>query len=224
MASMFGTTGKKRAASKAAPARSLATRSGFARAPHAVRIIGGIYKRTPIPVADVPALRPSPDRVRVKAFDWIAHLRPDLSAAHGLDLFAGTGSLGFELVSRGAAQVTLVEREPRLLANLRALRARLNATPVEIIAGDALMVARTLPEASFDLIFLDPPFAAGTANTGLVEAALAAAWRLLAQDGLVYLESAARLDDAEAAAAGFQVVRAARAGRVFFHLLRRADA
>jgi len=224
MAKTLGTTRKKRAASKAAPVRSLATRSKFAHAPHAVRIIGGTYKRTPIPVADVPGLRPSPDRVRVTLFDWIAHLRPDLSGARGLDLFAGAGSLGFELASRGAAHVTLVEREPRLLANLRALCARLHATSVEIVAGDAFTVARRLSAAGFDLIFLDPPFATDPTDAGLVDAALAAAQRLLAAEGLVYLESATPLDDGRAAAAGFVIVRAARAGRVFFHLLRRADA
>jgi len=204
-------------------------RSKFTHAPHAVRIIGGRYKRTPIPLADVPGLRPSPDRVRVTLFNWIAHLRPDLSRTRGLDLFAGAGSLGFELASRGAEHVTLVEREARLLANMRALCERLHADSVEVIGGDAFAVARTFPEASFDLIFLDPPFEGGTddvgvAGQGVANAALATARRLLASNGLVYLESATPLDAAQAAGAGFAVVRAARAGRVHFHLLRRADA
>ena len=221
MRKTLAATGKKRAATKAAPARSLATpsRTLFARAPHAVRIIGGVYRRTPIPVADVPGLRPTPDRVRETLFNWIAHLRPDLSHTRGLDLFAGAGSLGFELASRGAARVTLVERDPRLLAHLRALRERLHATQVEIVAGDALAAARRWPDASFDLIMLDPPFEAG-----LTDSALAAARRLLAEDGLVYLESGAPLGDAQASAQGFGIVRAGRAGRVHFHLLQRRDA
>src|SRR5512135_2652478 len=91
----------------------------FAAAPMHVRIIGGQWKRTPLPVADAPGLRPSPDRVRVTVFNWIAHFFPDLGACSGLDLFAGTGALGFELASRGAARVTLVERNPALVAGLQ---------------------------------------------------------------------------------------------------------
>jgi 16S rRNA (guanine(966)-N(2))-methyltransferase RsmD len=221
MRKTLGAVGKKRAATKAAPVRSLATpsRSQFAHARHAVRIIGGAYKRTPIAVADVPGLRPTPDRVRVTLFNWIAHLCADLSSTRGLDLFAGAGSLGFELASRGAAHVTLVERDPRLLANLHALRERLNANQIEIVAGEAFAVARRWPDASFDLILLDPPFEAG-----LTDAALTVAHRLLTGDGLMYLESGTRLDNSRAAAQGFEIVRAARAGRVHFHLLRRRDA
>jgi 16S rRNA (guanine(966)-N(2))-methyltransferase RsmD len=211
---------KKRAATRAASPRSLATRaSPFGAAPHAVRIIGGLYKRTKIPVADVPGLRPTPDRVRETLFNWIAHLMPDLAQARGLDLFAGAGALGFELASRGAAHVTLVERDQRLLANLRTLRERLDASNIEIVAGDAFAVAQRLPEAGFDLILLDPPF-----DAGLNEPALKAARRLLARDGLVYLESGSEFTAAQAAAAGFEVVRAARAARVHFHLLRPRDA
>ncbi len=226
MAKTLGKTGKKRAAPKAAPAQSLATpsKSRFDRAPHALRIIGGIYRRTRIPLVDVAGLRPTPDRVRETLFNWIAHLRPDLSRLRGLDLFAGSGALGFELASRGAAQVMLVERDPRLLDALRALRERLDAVTVEVRAGDAFAVARQLPEASFDLILLDPPFEVGATSAGLADAALAAARPLLASGGLVYLESAAPLTDARAAAAGFDIVRAARAGRVHFHLLQRRDA
>lgn len=220
MAKTAETGRKKRAATTAAPTRILATRPPpFARAPHAVRIIGGIYKRTKIPVADVPGLRPTPDRVRETLFNWIAHLRPDLSHARGLDLFAGAGALGFELASRGAARVTLIERDARLLESLRALRERLRATNVDIVAGDAFAVARQWSDASFDLILLDPPF-----DAGLTEPALALAQRLLAAGGLVYLESAQPLTEAQAGAAGFEIVRAARAGRVHFHLLRRRDA
>lgn len=212
---------KKRAATTAAPTRILATRAPapFARAPHALRIIGGAYKRTKIPLADVPGLRPTPDRVRETLFNWIAHLRPDLSAVRGLDLFAGSGALGFELASRGAARVTLVERDARLLESLRALRERLHATNVDIVAGDALAVARGWGEASFDLILLDPPF-----DAGLTAPVLVAARRLLAAGGLVYFESAAPLTGTQAGAAGFEIVRAGRAGRVHFHLLRPHDA
>jgi 16S rRNA (guanine(966)-N(2))-methyltransferase RsmD len=185
------------------------------RAPHRVRIIGGHWKRTPIAVLDVPGLRPTPDRVRETVFNWIAHLRPDLSNVRGLDLFTGTGALGFELASRGAARVVLVERAPALLAQLRGLHDKLQARQVEIVAGDALTVAAGFPAASFDLVFVDPPY-----GSGMLDPALAAARRLLAPGGLIYGEDDAPLDPARVSAAGLTVVRASRAGAVCFHLFR----
>jgi 16S rRNA (guanine(966)-N(2))-methyltransferase RsmD len=140
--------------------------------PHQVRIIGGAWKRTPLPVADIAGLRPTPDRVRETLFNWLTHL-VDLQTVRGLDLFAGTGALGFELASRGARQVTLVEQNSALLAQLQRTRSKLEATQVEVLAGDALAVARRWPDASFDLVLLDPPF-----DTGLLAPALAAGARL----------------------------------------------
>lgn len=180
-----------------------------------MRIIGGAWKRTPVSVADVPGLRPTPDRVRETLFNWIAHLMPEVAALRGLDLFAGTGALGFELASRGAAYVLLVERDARLVARLRALRERLGAAQIEIASGDALAVAARLTDRSFDLVFVDPPY-----DAGLLAPALDAVRRLLAPGGLVYAESGTRLEAAQAAAHGYEIVRADRAGRVFFHLLR----
>ena len=193
------------------PAPPRSARSG--RAPQRVRIIGGRFKRTPLPVADLPGLRPTPDRVRETLFNWLAHLRPDLSALRGLDLFAGTGALGFELASRGAAAVTLVERAPAQAAQLRAIRDRLGAAEVEVIAGDALAVARRLPAGGFDLVFIDPPF-----DAGLHQPALAAVLPLLAPRALVYVESPVPID---AAAAGLVPVRALKAGAVHAQLLAR---
>ena len=185
------------------------------RAPQQVRIIGGVWRRTPIPVADVPGLRPSPDRVRGTLFNWLAHLRPDAQHLRGLDLFAGTGALGFELASRGAARVVLVERQPQLVQQLRDLKARLDASQVEIIAGDALAVAASLPRASLDIVLLDPPFGAG-----LLWPAIEAACALVAPGGFIYAETDALITGADAAAHGLELVRSARAGRVCFHLLQ----
>lgn len=184
---------------------------------HKVRIIGGRYRRTPLPVLAAAGLRPTPDRVRETLFNWIAHLRPDCSALRGLDLFAGTGALGFELASRGAAAVTLVESAPAQLAQLRRIRDRLGAVQVEVLGGDALAVARSLPARSFDVVFIDPPF-----DAGLHAAALQAVRPLLAADALVYVESAAPVDQA-AAAAGLVPLRALKAGQVRACLYRRAD-
>jgi 16S rRNA (guanine(966)-N(2))-methyltransferase RsmD len=185
-------------------------------APQQVRIIGGIWKRTPLPVATAaPGLRPTPDRVRETVFNWLSHLRPDLAALSGLDLFAGTGALGFELASRGARSVTLVESNALALEGLRATQARLDARHVEVVAGEALAVAARLPEAAFDIVFLDPPF-----DASLQRPALVAARRLLAPDGLIYVEAPSALTAGELEQAGLELVRAGRAGRVAFHLLR----
>lgn len=185
------------------------------RAPQQVRIVGGAWKRTPLAVADVPGLRPTPDRVRETLFNWIAHLRPDVAALRGLDLFAGTGALGFELASRGARRVTMVESHPRALQALRAAKEKLAAAQIDIVPGDALSLCAQWPEASFDVVFVDPPF-----DAGLHAAALAAAARLLAPGGLVYVEAARPLTGEQAAQAGLAIVRSGRAGRVAFHLLR----
>jgi 16S rRNA G966 N2-methylase RsmD len=128
------------------------------------------------------------------------------------------GALGFELASRGAREVVLIERDARLLADLRATRDKLGAETVRIIGGDAFAVAASLADRAFDMIFIDPPF-----DAGLHDRALALAQRLAASDGLVYFESAHSLTETRAEAAGFELIRADQAGRVCFHLLRRRD-
>ena len=147
-----------------------------------VRIIGGRWRGTRLPVADSPGLRPSTDRVRETLFNW---LQQALSGARVLDLFAGTGVLGLEAVSRGAASAQLVEAEPQLARALEAVVARLGATgEVAIHRGDALAWLRAQPALVFDIAFVDPPFAAG-----LWEPVLAALPALLATDAWLYVES-----------------------------------
>jgi 16S rRNA (guanine(966)-N(2))-methyltransferase RsmD len=182
-----------------------------------VRIIAGRLRGSRLGVAERPGLRPSSDRVRETLFNWLAHLMPEMEAVRGLDLFAGTGALGFELASRGARHVTLVEQSPALLAQLARIKQKLAAPQVELLAGDALATARRWPDASFDLVFLDPPF-----DSALLAPALAEAARLTRSGGLIYVESGAVLHDAALAALGLELLRSGRAGRVFFHLLRRA--
>jgi 16S rRNA (guanine(966)-N(2))-methyltransferase RsmD len=190
----------------------------FATAPHKVRIIGGAFKRTPIPVPDHAGLRPTPDRVRETVFNWLGFLRPDFARLRGLDLFAGTGALGFELASRGARSVVLVERDTRLAANLRALRDRLGATQMQIVVADALAFAAQQAAASFDVIFLDPPF-----DSGLLAPSLKAVRRLLAKGGLLYVESGAALNEQDCARLELRQIRTGRAGMVHFGLLAAAD-
>ena len=185
-----------------------------ADAPNRVRIIGGRYRRTPIPVADRTQLRPTPDRVRETLFNWLSHLYHDLESIRGLDLFAGTGALGFELASRGAHHVVLVERDPLLVERLNALRDRLGAREVEVIRGDAIEVAGRMAPASFDLVFIDPPY-----REPLLQPALTVARRLLAPGGAIYAEAEAALKNADLQSVGLHTVRSGRAGRVHFHLL-----
>jgi 16S rRNA (guanine(966)-N(2))-methyltransferase RsmD len=168
-------------------------------------------------VADAPGLRPSPDRVRVTVFNWLAHLVPDLGRLAGLDLYAGTGALGFELASRGAANVVLVERNPVVEAQLQRVKQKLGADAVSIVRGDGLAYAHAAAARSFDVVFLDPPF-----DAGLLEASLQAAERLVTAEGLIYAESDVPIAADTAAALGLRVVRASRAGQVHFHLLQRA--
>ena len=181
-------------------------------------MIGGRWKRTPLPVVDVPGLRPTPDRVRETLFNWLTHALVDLGGRPVLDLFAGTGALGFEAASRGAAPVVLVESHPAASAQLEANRAKLGADQVEIHLGDALRIASRLLASGrrFDAVLLDPPF-----DTALLEAALPLAALLCNDDGFVYAESNRPLRPDVVDAAGLATCRADKAGEVFYHLLQR---
>jgi 16S rRNA (guanine966-N2)-methyltransferase len=109
------------------------------RRPHQVRIIAGQWKRTPLPVATVDGLRPTPDRVRETVFNWLEHLQlRRWDNRRCLDLFAGTGALGFEAASRGAAEVVMVEANAAALRNLQAVCDKLKAQQVVLRQGDAL--------------------------------------------------------------------------------------
>ena len=184
------------------------------RAPHEVRIIGGQWKRTKLPVPDKPGLRPTPDRVRETLFNWLGQ---DLGGWRCIDVFAGTGALGLEAASRGAADVMLVEQDPQLVSQLRAMQEKLGADAVRVERANGLSVLGRLAPASIDLVFLDPPF-----DAGLYEKALAAAAPALSTDGLVYLEAPSEWNDAALQPYGLAVTRHLRAGAVHAHLLRRA--
>lgn len=176
-----------------------------------MRVIGGQWKRSKLPVADAPGLRPTPDRVRETLFNWLGQ---DLTGWRCLDAFAGSGALGFEAASRGAAQVVLLERDARLAASLRASKARLGASTVQVETADALAWMRQAPRASFDVVFLDPPF-----DADLFEPALRAAVPLLAPAGCIYLEAGRAFDEAMLRPLGVQPHRSGRAAAVHYHLL-----
>jgi 16S rRNA (guanine966-N2)-methyltransferase len=208
---------QKRSVTKAASPHAI-------RAPRQVRIIGGQWKRTPLPVLDAEGLRPTPDRVRETVFNWLNHLLGSWNQVRCLDLFAGTGALGFEAASRGAASVLMVEDNAAAVRQLEATKERLSAGQVRIQRGDALKVAQSLGartegvESRFQVIFLDPPY-----HHDWLAGMLPLCAQLLADGGLVYAESELALDtDAPPDwLAGWSVVRADKAGMVFYHLLQR---
>jgi 16S rRNA (guanine(966)-N(2))-methyltransferase RsmD len=172
-------------------------------------------------VLDALGLRPTPDRVRETVFNWINHqLGGDWNGVDCLDLFAGSGALGFEAASRGAARVLMVERSGRAVAQLKANQARLAANNIEIAEADALRLAASLAPNSFDVVFLDPPFG----DKPMLDRALELAAPLVAPGGALYVESGETLDIAATPAlAGWAIVREGKAGAVRYHLLRREN-
>ena len=178
-----------------------------------IRIIGGQWKRTRLKVATQPGLRPTPDRVRETLFNWLGQ---DLTGWRCLDAFAGTGALGLEAASRGAAAVRLVEQDAALVAQLNTLQQRLGAANVVVQRGDGTMALRQTPPGTLDLVFLDPPF-----DANLFLPALQAAAAAMAPDGYVYLEAPQAWTDEQLGALGMVQHRHLKAGAVHAHLLRR---
>ncbi|MBU6441673.1 MAG: 16S rRNA (guanine(966)-N(2))-methyltransferase RsmD [Betaproteobacteria bacterium] len=195
---------------KATPSPPRHPRAG----PGSVRIIGGRLRGSKLRVPDLPGLRPTPDRVRETLFNWLGQ---DLQGLRCLDLYAGSGALGLEAASRGASRVDMVERHPALARALGEAAQRLGAQAVRVHAGDAEAFAAAQAPGSYDVVFVDPPFA----QAGAHERALAQAARLLAGQGRVYLEAPDAASLGRWAAAGWEVLRSARAGQVHYALLRR---
>jgi 16S rRNA (guanine(966)-N(2))-methyltransferase RsmD len=181
--------------------------------PGEIRIIGGLWKRSKLPVPTQPGLRPTPDRVRETLFNWLGS---DVQSAHCLDAFAGTGALGFEAASRGASQVRLVEQDSALVAQLQRMQAQFKADMVQVVRGDGLAALKSAQAQSLDLIFLDPPFEATWFET-----ALAAATKALKPEGSIYLESPTAWSEAALAALNLNLHRYMKAGAVHAHVLRR---
>ena len=170
-----------------------------------VRIIAGTWRSRVVHFPDAPGLRPTPDRVRETLFNWLGQYLDGLAC---LDLFAGSGALGFEALSRGARRVVMVEQDRAASRALRESAAALEARNVEIVESEAM---RYLDAAGgrFDVAFVDPPYA-----SQLVHAALERLPRLLNAGARVYAESAARLE----LPAPWRVLREDRAGAVRFGL------
>lgn len=189
-----------------------------------VRIVGGLWKRSKLQVPDVEGLRPTSDRVRETLFNWLGQ---DLAGLRCVDAFAGTGALGLEAASRGAAEVCCIEANLALVQGLRRNAERLGASQLRVEAGDAVQRMAMLPAGVWDVVFLDPPFSqaqGSAAGQGLFEQVLAQAVRLLAPQGMVYLEAPKAWNAEGLHPLGLEVWRQGKAGAVHYHLLQQAAA
>lgn len=179
---------------------------------NSVRIIGGEWRRRVLRFPEAEGLRPTPDRVRETLFNWLGQ---SLTGLHCLDLFAGSGALGFEAASRGAAKVVMVEQSPKIRAALTANAQLLDAADrVEIVSGDAVRFASAAP-LRFDVLFLDPPY-----RQAWIERLTPLLPRILNEDAVIYAEAENVLESCGA----WRTVKRGKAGQVFYHLLRRGDA
>ena len=155
--------------------------------PGFVRIIGGEWRGRRLPVVDLPGLRPSGDRARETLFNW---LQPFIRGARCADLFAGTGVLGLEAFSRGAAEVTLVENTPLAVQALRAALVKLEVpgakAGVHLAETDALKWLQTRESLTLDIVFIDPPFSSRLETQAMT---LLVDRNLVSEGGLVYIET-----------------------------------
>ena len=174
-----------------------------------IRIVGGTLRSRLIDVSTVKGLRPTPDRVRETLFNWLGQ---DLRGKCCLDLFAGSGALGFEAASRGAEKVTMVEQDAVAFGALQSNAKTLQAARVQLVRGDALKFARSAGP-SHDVVFLDPPYRAGW-----VEQMAPLLPGLLAEDGVVYVEAEHEIENIER----LTRIKQGRAGQVYYSLFAKA--
>jgi len=187
-----------------------------------LRIIGGRWRGSKLNFPDIVAIRPTPDRVRETLFNW---LQADINNARCLDLYAGSGALGLEALSRGAGAVTFIDREPVIGKYLRETLLRLGDTHAHVITIDASQYLTQTP-TPFDIIFLDPPFAA-VANENLLStlvSRLENGW--LASPAWIYIECRSDMGAPDTLAgwpANWTLHRSKQAGQVGYHLARRSS-
>ncbi|PXX49833.1 MULTISPECIES: 16S rRNA (guanine(966)-N(2))-methyltransferase RsmD [Aquitalea] len=174
-----------------------------------VRIIGGQYRRRLLPFPDAEGLRPTPDRVRETVFNWLGQ---ELYGKRCLDLFAGSGALGFEAASREAARVVMVEKSRKVAESLKANRQLLAAHAIEVVPMDALHYLKSCRE-QFDIIFVDPPY-----DSSLLLQTLPMLQAVLAVDGVLYFEARHWPDSLP----GWQIIKQDKAGMVHYALARPA--
>jgi 16S rRNA (guanine966-N2)-methyltransferase len=197
---------KSNAPKGAAPGRGASSRM--------LRIIAGAWRGRRFRFPAEANIRPTPDRVRETLFNW---LRDRVTGARCLDLCAGSGALGLEALSRGAARVHFVESDATAVRELRARLEEWGASGGSVERMDALRYLRSKPEA-FDIVFLDPPFTAGLLRSA---AQLLEDREWLAPAALIYVESSARIELPELPQT-WQLARAKRAGEVRYHLYQKS--
>jgi 16S rRNA (guanine966-N2)-methyltransferase len=203
-------SGNRRASTRGADAGIDARKPRVAS--RVLRIIGGRHRGRRLRFPTGVEIRPTPDRVRETLFNW---LQPRISGARVLDLFAGSGALGLEALSRGAAHVTFVEKDRRAAAAIEALIKEWQEPAATIACADALAwVAASRAEAPFDIVFLDPPYDAAVLATA---AASLGTHGRLAPDARIYLERRAR-ESLPELPPGWREQRSGRAGEVGYHL------
>ena len=187
----------------------MATHKLSSKANNTVRINAGDWRSRLLKFPDVDGLRPTPDRVRQTVFNWLGQTLHGLSC---LDLFAGTGVMGFEALSRGATQVVLIEKSRAAYQALVDNKTTLKATNAQVLNVDALQFLKQ-NQQKFDVIFADPPY-----HQGLLDQVLPLIKTALSEDGLVYVEAEFALADS----ADWEIYKQGKAGSVFYHLLKAA--
>jgi 16S rRNA (guanine966-N2)-methyltransferase len=179
-----------------------------------LRIIGGQWRGRKLIFPNNPSIRPTPDRVRETLFNW---LQNDIVGANCLDMFAGSGALGFEALSRDAKQVTFVEQDRDTAQYLRDTAALLKTARAEVICANAVQYASAAPKRPVDIVFLDPPFAAKLLPS--LCAALEVSGQL-AKVALIYMEAAAT-DGMPVIPGNWSILKDKQAGQVGYYLARR---
>lgn len=191
-------------------------KAGTKSKPGRLRIVAGKWRSRLLEIADVPGLRPTSERIRETLFNWLA---PTLDGARCLDLFAGTGALGIEALSRGAAETVFVEKSPLAAQTLRDSIATLDACRAVVHNVDAFQFLSGTEHESFDLVFLDPPFAADVLEE---LCRLLDETSILANNAQVYIEED-RARPAVKLPHGWRVVKSKNAGNVRYSLARCGD-
>lgn len=174
-----------------------------------VRLIGGKWRSRKLDVVEADSLRPTPDRIRETLFNWLS---PYVSGAACLDLYAGTGVLGFEALSRGAASVVMVDHNRDVISNLQKQALKLEANAADIVNGD-VMAWLSQCQQSFDIIFIDPPY-----QSRLLEPTIEKLINCgcLNQASLLYVESDGHIDVKNN---HVEMIKSGNAGKVEFQLL-----
>ena len=177
-----------------------------------VRIIGGDWRSRVLDFASIPDIRPTPDRIRETLFNW---LQTGIAGARCLDLFAGSGALGFEALSRGATSVVALELDPQAVKAIRKNGQLLQTDRLQLLQTDAAQwLGKNEPARQFDVVFLDPPFTAGSYNE-CCKLLQEQSW--LAPGALIYIEAAQSLEELTLPQ-NWQIIRHKRAGGVHFGL------